>query len=193
MMKIKILNIQSVKDRTVFNDSKVQKAFTLFELLIVIVIIGIVYSVFVQNIDLLSRKDSVKFEYLKKYLKKYHEKNEVSLICLDECQKCNIYIDDNKTEIEINLFKSEPKTYFLSRDDILDDFQFGRINSDDDFVSKDICFQFDIFENGSSSEYIVEYDKKYYIFFPYFRDVEIMNNIDEAKDFLLDMKLKLKD
>ena len=72
--------------------NKFKNGFTLFELLIVVVIVGVVYSLFVQNIDLLSKKDSIKLEYIKKYLVKYHQKNKISLICLDECKKCNIYI-----------------------------------------------------------------------------------------------------
>lgn len=171
-----------------------RSAFTLFELMIVIIIIGIIYGVFVQNIGVLEEeKKGFKFENLKEFLIRYQKDNTVSIICLEEdlkgCSDCRIYFDGKPTESKINL-KPEITVWYLDPQDILEKKDYGTIIHNNDYVKK--CFEYSLYPNGSSSEMIVEYQNKTYLFFPYFQPTQIFNDPNDARLHLLDLRDKIK-
>ena len=160
---------------------KERNSFTLFELILVIVIIGIVYVLFIQNIDKLQRTDSVGIEQLSEHLKKFQDKNEVSLICIDECKKCEVYVDENATKKYLELFKEEVISYEVDKDGQLEKIKYLPIYDERDEI--EVCFKFTLFKNGSVSETILEYNEDIYYFPTYFGKMQKFETMDGLKEY----------
>ncbi len=149
-------------------------AFSLIELLIVILIIGVVYTLAVSNIQSL-KDDKVKPNLLnlKNYLTSLSYESSVKLMCLDKCNDCSIYIDEklNKeysSEFD-NFLDSSVKTYRY-------DFNLGMINLKNKIYfnlrdsEEEICFSYEVDKKGVGTQVIVEYKGYIYDFTQYFTD-----------------------
>lgn len=158
-----------------------RNSFTLFELILVIVIIGVVYTLFIQNINKLQRTQSVGIEQLVDHLRKFQDKSEVKLICIDECKKCEIYVDQNRTKQYLELFKSKVVSYYIDKDGQYEEKKYAPIY--DGREELEVCFDFALYENGSVSESILEYNEKVYYFPTYFGEIEKFETLDELKEF----------
>ncbi len=161
------------------------KGFTLIELLIVILIIGLIYGLFVsnlhdkkketQNITLLTMKQAL-------LLQPFKQKSEV--ICFEPCEECFIYNDDKKTDTSpFSLFKTAPKVYKKDQFSQLQPYTFLAF-LDAEEKPQDVCFRFSVFNNKSSSYYLVEAHKKFYLFHPYLKEVEVTSTLSDAKKLL---------
>ncbi len=160
-----------------------KKAFTLFELMIVVIIIGVVYSLVLGTFDPKKSVNITKFEDLKSALVPQWTKGaKVDLYLYDRCRKSAIFINDEikediKFELDIKIFK-DIKVYKSDRLGDKRKIQFAPALINDK-VHK-VCFKYTIFPNGSSSSFIAKSGKKYYTFFPYFEQTYISSRIDDA-------------
>lgn len=166
-----------------------KRAFTLFELILVIFIIGLIYSLIGISFDRFhSKDDNFKFENLKELLKNNQSNDTVKLVCYDLCQKCVIFKESKIIKDKIELKLDENLEVFK-----LDEFgDFREIEFNARFIGEhleNICFEFKLYPNGSSSEYIVHNFGKYYIFDSYFKDVNVTDDLSFAKEALFDEKI----
>lgn len=155
------------------------RAFTLFELLIVVLLIGILYGVFVHKLTRppVANSDKLTLKNIKSFLSDFSFKRKAEIICLEPCKTCNVYLDGKKAKTdEFSLFKSAPNVYFPDN--------FGQVRtisflpiSDKNGAINNVCFKFSLFNNKSSSHFAVESEGKYYLFNPY------MKNVKESKSF----------
>lgn len=161
-------------------------AFSLIELLIVILIIGVVYTLAISNFQKLEDgTTNINLQTLKKFLHSIpHEKN-VKLLCLDECSSCDIFVDGKKSKEYKGIF-----------DDFLDknvkvykyDFSLGYVehqhqvyfNSED--VEEDVCFSYSIDKKGIGEQVLVEYDESVYDFSPYIDEVQRYDSLHDATE-----------
>ena len=163
--------------------SKQRHAFTLFELMIVVVIIGVVYSLVLGRMNPKQHMKIVKLESLRDTLTQYHKEGErLELVLYDKCKKIALFINNElQEEMKVNIaptlftdvevFKSDPfgherKINFMPR--VID----NRLEP--------ICFAYTIFPNGSGSNFIIKKQEQYYVFPPYFEDVNITDSMEEA-------------
>jgi hypothetical protein len=166
--------------------SRVRGAFTLFELLLVLLLIVISYGLFAQNFSLKSMEEEpVKMEKLNLYLAKMGgDKNLVSLRCIDNCNKCRLLINGEDTNATVNIFEqnSGVNAYYYDgkrlEKRIFDDYYIT------EYKSEKVCFRMDIYPNGSSDELILEYKRKVYLFENYMEEGRIFDSIASAQDFL---------
>jgi prepilin-type N-terminal cleavage/methylation domain-containing protein len=170
------------------------KGFTLFELLIVIVIIGLIYGLFVSNLQNKEvDSDAITLLSMKKTLLNQPFKRQSDIICFEPCQECFIYNDSQKSESEaFSLFNAPPKVYVKDQYDRLELQQFLPFKSEGEQF-KDVCFRFTLFNNKSSSHFIVENEKKFYLFHPYMADVQELQTLPEAEKLFSDKTLLPKD
>ena len=142
-----------------------KKAFTLIELLIVLIIIGVVYTLF--NPKLTNKKEISRFEDLKKFLvSKY--KPPIKLECFGQkCEKCFV---NNKELKEYQIFTSKPKTYLFDTSGYISEKEF----------EDDKCFEYQIYKNKSSENILVEKDNQFYVFYSYFKKPKVFANYDDA-------------
>ena len=136
----------------------VKKAFTLIELLIVVVIIGVVYGLVINSMKKINDKEAhLNFETLPAFVKSLQQQNDVAFICLDNCKECGIYIEGEKVKDIKPFMKEERDLQFWTFDVRLGmtELLFTPIFDEDD-REFDVCFQYKIFSDGSSSEMIIE-------------------------------------
>jgi len=164
--------------------TSVKKGFTLFELMLVVLLIGIIYGVFVHKLSQKERnsdKNTVTLETLKGFLLQFSPKREATLRCIDPCDTCYVYRDGKKVnDLEIPLFEKAPNVYRADPFGQLRRISFTPIQGKHGEVL-DVCFEFTLFENESSSSYIVDNGEKIYLFDPYMKPVSIFDSLSEAK------------
>ena len=159
-----------------------KSSFTLFELLIVILIISIIYAIFVQRLS--SKEQLLKskgIEAIGELLERYDFNKSVSLRCTDKCKKCYIFVDGNKTKEIDSPFTSEPKVYDFDIHGILSQLKFTPI-FDENNNPQEVCFAYFRYPNKSASSYIVEYQDEFYIFYPLLHPPLKVTTIQEAQD-----------
>jgi len=155
-----------------------KKAFSLFELILVVVLIGLVYSIVLGRIN---NKKEVRIDSLKnlKYTLSQnnpnHKKFEL-IVYGDKCQ--NFTLKGIEKELKLNPSIFENIKVYKVKNGNLERVDFPPYIKDDEIY--DVCLRFKIFPNGSSSSYIIEKDEKYYIFNPYFLSTKVTNEKDEA-------------
>jgi len=157
-----------------------KKAFTLIELLIVIIIMGVVYTLAINNFTKLSDENSsVGLLNIKEYLSAIPHAKSVKLVCLDDCAECSVYVDGVKNR-DIDGFLDESVTSYRY------DFSYGflevekEIVFDSNDVEKDVCFSFDIDKKGVPSQVLVEFKEKFYDLSSYLNKTMVYNSMQEA-------------
>ncbi len=172
-----------------------KKAFTLFELIIVVILISIIYYFALSNLNLKQNKlDMVTLMNLKQTLNGFEFNDEIALKCIDSMQdleylECLVIIDGEiqKEKIE-QLFKGCPQSYEYSREQKL--LEFSDIKLDEFSNSLDICFEFIVNKNGDSSQMVVDMNDEVFIFdnisqkphkIKYINDLEIYFDNKDSK------------
>ncbi len=145
-------------------------AFTIFELLLVITLISILYGVFVQKLNHTFRGEqnqAVTLDTLKEVLTKLPKEKSAELICKQPCGECTFYIDGAPSEeLEaITLFKSEAHLYRLDSFGQLVQYELAPMRNDHGTYD-DLCFKYRVFENGASDHLVLEIDDTFMIYEP---------------------------
>jgi len=165
-----------------------KKGFTLLELLLVVVIIGVVYGLVISSMKKLNDKEArLDFETLPSFLSTFHQQNSVAFICTDNCRKCALYIDKEKVKDIKPFMKEERRLNFWRFDANLgtQEVRFTPI-FDEDEREFDVCFRYEIFIDGSSSEMIVETKKRSYDYRGLIHKVETYSSLQELEEFRQD-------
>ncbi|MDR3178109.1 MAG: hypothetical protein LBT96_03900, partial [Campylobacteraceae bacterium] len=159
--------------------SRVRSAFTLFELLLVLLLIVISYGLFAQNFSATSMEDeSVKLEKLNLYLAEVGgDGNLISLRCIDDCSECRLLINNEDTNSTLNIFEKDSNVNAYS----FDGKRLEKVTFDDYYISEykreRVCFRLDVYPNGSSDKLVLEYKKKAYLFENYMEDGKVFDSV----------------
>ena len=159
-------------------DFRHQAAFTLLELLIVILLISIFYYLVSVSFkrDKKDNNHTISIKNIREYPFKHLPQKGAELICIDNCKRCFIYDYDSKNSRDIQSSIPKIKSYILDDRGEPIRVDFGRLHD------KRICLRFRYYPNGSSSEMIISADDKYYYIPPYFGDIEIYQSLSDAVD-----------
>lgn len=156
------------------------KAFSLVELIIVILIIGVVYTLAVGNFQNFSDKtDKLTLQNLKEYLSSLKYKNNVKILCLNKCSNCYIFLDGGKSDTLEDFLDEEVKTYRY-------EFHYGYTEAQKNVyfnkygIEEDVCFSYEIDRNGIGEQLLIGYKEKYYDFSTYFGDIAVYDSIESA-------------
>ncbi len=161
------------------------KGFTLFELIIVIIIIGIIYALFVNNLRSKEQQvENITLLTMKQALLQQSFTHKSEIICFEPCKECYIYNDDKRSkEAAFSLFNAPPKVYKEDTFGQLREYHFLALQDAEERL-QNVCFRFTLFNNKSSSYYLVEADTKFYLFHPYMRDIDVVSTLSDAKKLL---------
>ena len=149
-----------------------KKAFTLIELMIVIVIIGVVYTLALSKIKAPEEKTLKEptLLTLKSYLLDFMGKAEkVSLVCDDECKKCTISQDGKKIKTIQSFLENDVERYRY-------DFFLGAVA----LPQQEGCFSFSVQKSGVSDQVFVLYKQKAYDYMNYFEKPKVYDSLEEA-------------
>jgi prepilin-type N-terminal cleavage/methylation domain-containing protein len=173
---------------------KNKKAFTLFELLIGISLISIIYMFAINSFSNNSKlsDEKISLDNLKQFLLKQEFNNNIKLQCIDEDFTCFVSIDKELQENKTNpLFEKKPTIYNYTQRPETIEFKSLELENLDSF---DIIFEFECKRDGKCDELVVETQENgVYIFnnihkkpfkIGFINDIDLyfQNKIDEVKD-----------
>ena len=162
-----------------------KKAFSLIELMIVIVIIGVVYTLAITKLQTVGeQKMTLSFSNLKEYLRSFIKDEAASarLLCLDDCSECSVYVDGEKVKTIESFFDERVETY---RYDVLE----GVINKkqavffNEEDVQESVCFSFKVYKNSVAEQVIVSYKDKVYDYASYFQTTPVYDSLKEFAEY----------
>ncbi len=167
------------------------KAFTLIELLLVIIIIGIAYSYIGSHVFKPENMITVKLTNLPNIARSLNQKPLDFIIFGRECNKI-AWLHNGETiqvNYKIDIDTENLRFYRFNYYGELDRFEFPN------FQSQKTCFKFQLFKNNSNSSYLIQNTKTglFYLFKPYFQNVKIFDSFDDAKDEYLGVQLNPND
>jgi len=168
-----------------------KQAFTLIELLIVVIIIGIVYTLAINSLNDIKRFQEGKkitLSNLKEQLFSYEFDKEIRIVCFDDCLTCKVIIDREK-EISIDPFLDKDIVIYRYDNELA---QMVREEIEPYFSSEKeerSCFSFRIYKNGSSEQIYVQKGKRVYWLGDYFK-TKVYDSLDDAKKARADLAQK---
>jgi len=159
------------------------KGFSLIELLIVIGVIGTVYAIGLSTFKLNKPKAKALTPLnLKKSI--VHSKSfqgQATLLCVDKCKKCYLRKDISSSfqaytnKIDLTGIKA----YTIDERDSLRKIEYERFND------KKICLIMDFYNNGSSTQIILENKEGAYFLPAFFGEAKKFDSPDDAKEYWL--------
>ena len=157
-----------------------KKAFSLIELLIVIVIIGVVYTLAIGNFQKVGNEtQKVTLKSLKEYLQKFPHAEKVKLLCLDDCSKCTV-IADGEVQTKLDDFldasvKVYDYNFFLGVSKHPQEIYFNK-----DAVEEKVCFSYSVDKKGVGEQVFIEFGGAVYDFSTYLTPVGVYKSLQEA-------------
>lgn len=160
-----------------------RKGFSLFELIIVTVLIGLIYGLFLHsNQTAKAQKEKKDFRHIKTLLLETNT-TTATFFCEEKCIKCYIKTEENK-KILLNtkLFPKEPRVYFFNNDGLLEEYDNERY-----------CFEYKRFANASFSESVIELENKWYYFDTFSNGMKLFENESAVLDYKEELFKKVRD
>lgn len=161
-----------------------RRAFSLVELLIVVLIIGIVYTLAIGSLESL-KKNKIKptLLNLKNHLTSFSFDKSAELICLDKCKNCSIYID-GKLNKELSsafdsFFDSNVETYRYDFNLAIVNLK-NKIHYNSKDIQEEICFSYAVDKNGVGDQVLVKYKNYVYDFTQYFGNTLRYSSFDDV-------------
>jgi prepilin-type N-terminal cleavage/methylation domain-containing protein len=161
-------------------------AFSLIELLIVVVIIGLVYSLALPNFELLQRykQTPVSLASLPEFLQNIPHEQSISFLCIDACKECFVLSDDARVKEYDAAFKN-----FLTDDVALYTYDMAQgmqkkelgFYFKDAYTSEELCFAYTINEQKKGNELFISYHDKVYDYTSVFNP-KVYVSLQEASD-----------
>ncbi len=169
------------------------KAFTLMEMMVVVILVGIIYALMLTYMK--PKKENVSLGItspLRALLLPYWNHSHLYMICEHKCEKCTIFEDNNSIIAKDILFPLKnikvKDVYSFDDKGRLENKEFLRpIQSDER-----ICLRYDLYPNKSSSELFIEDENGSVLYFPpYFNTFKSFASLQSAKDHFEDIKMEL--
>jgi len=173
---------------------RVKGAFTLIEIMIVILLIAIVsYLTFSSFSAPKSSKEKIKLETLKKQLIKYYPfEKSLKLVCIEEENlPCYIFVDGNLKEEKIeNLFETVPEVYNYDEDLTTVEFYKVRIGE----IEYEPFFELEIQKDYRNKNLILDtMDNKVYLIKAIKNEFEVYESTNEILEKLNELKTEVRD
>lgn len=173
-----------------------KKSFTLFEIVVVVLIISIIYYFSLSSLNFNTpKKDNIQsnIENLKSSLLKIDYEDEIKLSCIKDASECYLFIDgklDKKTKIK-SPFKRAPEVFEYNND--LNRIEYPRIKLGD-FQDFKVDFQIKLNKYKKHKDFIVDAgDNKVYLFSPFYEKAIKYKYVNEALDDKEDKQDEVKD
>jgi hypothetical protein len=139
--------------------------------MIVIILIGAVYMLFISGLDKKKTAKPLRFEELRGTILKLTAYAPATLSCSgDACENCVIRPKDGGKEQEIALFHTKPKVFGYDRYGYLQEKRFP----------DKTCFEYTIHNNLSGENILVEREGVYYLFYAYLKKATLFTDYDKA-------------
>ncbi len=170
-----------------------QKAFTLFEIIIVIILISVIYTFTINSFTNGQKRlnNNITLLNLKKYLLSLEFENNVRIECIEDDLSCFVFVDNilQKETIK-DLFIEIPNIYNYHRD--MDKMYFKDLDLEQ-LQSYNIVFKYACKKNGKCDELIVEDTNIVYLFNNINKAPDTVNYLSDVGDYFYDKIQEVKD
>lgn len=162
-----------------------KKAFSLIELLVVVIIAGVVYTLAVGNFqNIKDEKEKVTLQNLKEQLQKIPYKEKIELLCLNNCSDCDVFVDGKKA-IADDSFDG-----FIDNSIVVYRYEFNqgvseitkKVYFNTQGTEEDVCFSFSVDKKGVGEQVLVKFKERVYDFSNYFGSIPVYHSLQEAID-----------
>lgn len=165
-----------------------KEGFTLFELMLVVIIIGIIYALVAVKFSQNENK-KLKLSELPEMLRSSKFYRSAEVVCKeDDSKKCIIYFDNNLSKQTLRIFNKKPLVYKLMPDETLKEIEFDPV-IDEEQNPVPVYFRYKITKNGAGDEIIVDDGKGALLMFAYAKPKRF-DDAESARDKLIEIKLK---
>jgi|GEM_PF-582921 len=174
---------------------RVKKAFTLIELIIVIVLISTTYFLVFSNNSFSVKKDEKILDLfnLKEYLLNNFEfEKELSFLCIEDDFSCYIKKDGilDKDFKVTNFFKTKPDIYEYNSDEKKVEFEELRVDN----ANHDVIFELKINSDYKTNEFMADtLNSEIFVFNSIFTKPKIYKSLNESFEVFNINKTKVKD
>ena len=160
---------------------KLRHGFTLLELIVVVFIISLIYSLVFSNMQKRENKPKVLTPLNLKDNVFRLINGEGEFFCVSKCKEC-YYSQTNSTNIKRfkgKLALGELEVYILDSDDNFQRVEYGRVDDEK------LCIRYNIYSNKSSSQIVIKNRDGVFYIPSYFGESKKVNDLDEAKEIWL--------
>jgi prepilin-type N-terminal cleavage/methylation domain-containing protein len=167
---------------------RVKKAFTLIEITIVLLLLGVLYSLVLSNYTKKISPKAQSIEDLTNFTKKSGYANGTFYIYGDMCDN-GMFIDKNDTKHKTPYF-NYPKDSAIMARDISE--KFSQIRFDDIRVNKKnekVCLELVYKNYRFLAKYILSASGKYYLFMPFWQKIKRFSSLEKAKELYIENAL----
>lgn len=148
------------------NPSRLRNAFSLMELLIVVMIIGVVYKLALNNFKKIDENlMEVSLKNLKEYLQKLPHEKSVKILCLDKCKECKIFVDGRivpELEESFDDFLDDTMKVYAYDSSFIPFEPQKSVFFNKDGVEENVCFSYEIDKNGIGEQVLLEFKGRVY-------------------------------
>jgi prepilin-type N-terminal cleavage/methylation domain-containing protein len=167
-----------------------KKAFTLFEIMIVLIIISVVYGVVFSTISK-SKNQTIKVKptMIKHYMLNQEFENSIEVICLKKGLKANLspscilYADNKAIKKSFKSPFGIDSEVYIYKENRLEQIDFNDIEIDDKM--QEVSFKLKITKSQNNQELIIKYeDDKILYIHPYFSTTKVFENLSDVEEYL---------
>lgn len=160
------------------------KGFTLIELLIVILIVSMVYFLGFSGVELGKKKPKAlsPLNLKSNIINSKWFSGHATLLCVNKCRTCLLRRDVSAKfqEYSNGIDLTGIKAYTVDSENNLVQIEYERFND------KKICLKMDFYDNGSSTQIILENEKESYFLPAFFNEPKAFASPQDAKDYWLE-------
>lgn len=163
--------------------SMFRRAFSLMELMLVVLIIGIVYAMALSSFKPPDTKelDSFTLMTLPEFLRDSYKLSDAKLVCFEPCGKCSVVVDGQWQEDEVELFtSSDVKSYSLDVQGYANELDFPPVDLEDAY--KQACFILHKRPNGSIEPIVLESEGRFIYYKAAYEEVQSYKNLTDIQD-----------
>lgn len=173
----------------------VKKAFTLIELIIVLILISITYFLVFSsnNFSIKEQKQNLNLENLKEFLfKNFKFENELKFFCIDDDLSCYVKIDNSVNEnfkVE-HFFKEAPVVYEYYKDETRLEYSKEKVTDH----TYNVVFEFTINRDYKTNEFILDtLEDRIFVFNSIYEKPFIYENLNEAFETFRTNEIEVRD
>ena len=158
------------------------KAFSLMELIVVILLLGIMFSLALTNFGSKNKKIKIpSMQDMPSYMQKLKLKeNATFLVYGDKCENEALLSSEDINVSTINLpFDKNFATYKMDDTGAIKIFDFNNITLKNRNLH--VCFKLDLKKGKFSDKFILKTFDKYLLFLPFFQEIKSFDSLDSAK------------
>lgn len=134
------------------------RGFTLIELMVVVLIVGLVYGLAIQGIERTSDvSKELSLKTLVEFMQAKQHGNDLSLICTDRCKSCTLFADGAAVADIPPFLERRASFYRFNYYTGSEPLEWPPLY-DEEGREQEVCFRYDLYRDGSRSEMLAEYD-----------------------------------